>query len=340
MAGDAPIQAKVDDSSGGDELSKWVSELHLQRADREREHGRSVRRERMQYLVAALGAVLSLSSLSFQLVGLINDKVSASGTSILGLAIGFLLIISALTVSRDRSSFLVKPSDYSLAMRLGDDSETRTQIAEPADAREIEVAAIPLMRLQSRIDQHVTRLQKFAFANIAVGSIIASAGVAVIFLLFGGILGDNFNSSDFDRLNYMAFFVVVLLPRLSIVILIQVFAYFFLSMYRANLREIRYFQIELNDLDLLAEALTIASAQTPEKQDRQTIGLLFEMVKYRGDTFRAAVANDEALRTFEALSLHGNVIDKVTPLFRKQPETSRRTARITKTKKAPENDGT
>lgn len=48
------------------------------------------------------------------------------------------------------------------------------------------------------------------------------------------------------------------LPRLSLIVLIEIFAYFFLSLYKAGLAEIKYFQNELTNLEIKQLALQAA----------------------------------------------------------------------------------
>jgi hypothetical protein len=52
--------------------------------------------------------------------------------------------------------------------------------------------------------------------------------------------------------------VLLLIPRLSIAILIEVFAYFFLKLYRRTLDDIKYFQIQITTVEQRALAVSIA----------------------------------------------------------------------------------
>lgn len=49
------------------------------------------------------------------------------------------------------------------------------------------------------------------------------------------------------------------IPRLSLVVLIEIFAYFFLSLYKQSLSEIKYFQNELTNIELKGISLSIAN---------------------------------------------------------------------------------
>ena len=53
-------------------------------------------------------------------------------------------------------------------------------------------------------------------------------------------------------------YVVQFLPRLTLVVLIEIFAYFFLRLYKSSLGEIKYFQNEITNIEAKALALQAA----------------------------------------------------------------------------------
>jgi hypothetical protein len=66
----------------------------------------------------------------------------------------------------------------------------------------------------------------------------------------GSIQLDDAHSVDTARV-----VALVMFPKLSITLFIQIFSYFFLAMYRSNQQEIRYFQNEITLIDSFASAL-------------------------------------------------------------------------------------
>ncbi|MBL4761272.1 MAG: hypothetical protein JKY93_01065 [Gammaproteobacteria bacterium] len=77
--------------------------------------------------------------------------------------------------------------------------------------------------------------------------------VAVIILSFAAF--PNFlGLTPINNENFLAAF----LPKLSVSILIQTFAYFFLRVYRSGLEEIRYIQNEMTNIEMTFLALTVA----------------------------------------------------------------------------------
>ncbi|MBB1251183.1 hypothetical protein [Rhizobium sp. G21] len=285
---------------------------------------------RIQIVTFSFGVLISILSVFQQLFGF--PIMRADGDSFIFAALilgaGFAIIISSLVIVQRQNS-----TDRSVRAELLDRSNVANSTSSNASESRLsemrKTAPAPLHRIHDRLKEHLDRLRGFAFANIIIGSLIAAAGIGVIFSLFSGVLDIHGGDiSSIRETDYMAFILILFLPRISIVILIQIFAYFFLSMYRANLREIRYFQIELNDIDLMAEGLQLATQGNFGIENKDTIDKIFNMVKYRGDTFRAAIASDEALETFEKLSVHGNILETVKELTgsnaTKQPLRKRR----------------
>ncbi|OOF56176.1 hypothetical protein BKK56_04125 [Rodentibacter genomosp. 2] len=100
-----------------------------------------------------------------------------------------------------------------------------------------------------RIQNAIAAQNAKANFNLALGVITAVIGIA--FLVF---FIPNYNEPTFD----LSQFLYAFLPRLSIVILIETFAYFFLKMYKYNLNEIKYFQNEATSIEHRLQGLNIA----------------------------------------------------------------------------------
>ncbi len=66
----------------------------------------------------------------------------------------------------------------------------------------------------------------------------------------------------------LAFFI----PRLGVVIFVEVFAFFFLRLYKANLDDAKYYQRELLSLDLKSTALMTALVRNDEESIKRVIG--------------------------------------------------------------------
>jgi len=109
----------------------------------------------------------------------------------------------------------------------------------------------------TRLSSEINALGKRSRVNLIIGSLTAFAGVS-IFMLFVLKHADN-STADIYLAKEFA-------PRISLVIVIELFAYFFLGLYKNNLSEIKYFHNELTNVEhkhmALEEALASADKDT------------------------------------------------------------------------------
>lgn len=106
--------------------------------------------------------------------------------------------------------------------------------------------------LRVRIQNEIARLRKSANLNLVIGTLTTVVAVA-------GLGYEVFHEhyTAVDSVQLLAHY----LPRLSLVIFIEIFAFFFLRMYRANLLDIKYFNNEKTNIDFKVVALKIAIHQ-------------------------------------------------------------------------------
>ncbi|GAB3639147.1 hypothetical protein GCM10027422_47380 [Hymenobacter arcticus] len=100
-----------------------------------------------------------------------------------------------------------------------------------------------------RLKKEIEQLSRRANINLGIGSTVTIAALSSLSYF---IVHENFNSPDIK----LALFHFV--PRLSLVIFIEFFSFFFLKLYRANLHEIKYYQNELTNLEVKAVAIELA----------------------------------------------------------------------------------
>ena len=98
----------------------------------------------------------------------------------------------------------------------------------------------------ARLRDELGALERRGNLNLSLGVAVAVGGLAVL-----GRFAFAAGNGDLPP----AEAVSVFLPRLSLVLFIEVFAWFFLQTYRSTLAEIRYFQNELTNLESKAIAL-------------------------------------------------------------------------------------
>jgi hypothetical protein len=109
--------------------------------------------------------------------------------------------------------------------------------------------------IHERVSYEIRRLSYSANLNLAVGSVITIAAVSA--------LGYEvyFNSETYTGIIPLLSHYV---PRISLVVLIEVFAFFFLRIYKANLAEIKYFHNEKTNIDLIFRAIEISADSNME----------------------------------------------------------------------------
>lgn len=91
----------------------------------------------------------------------------------------------------------------------------------------------------NRMENEIDRINRRGGVNLIFGFSIAMAG---IFYLGYAILYKSAATDDIEYLYYM-------IPRVSFVIVMEVFAYFFLRLYRNGFEEVKYYQNELTNFD-------------------------------------------------------------------------------------------
>lgn len=115
-----------------------------------------------------------------------------------------------------------------------------------------------------RLSKEVLDLGRRGNLNLIIGALATLAG----FLIFGMmVLDSGFNpTSD----NFISSFV----PRLSLVILIEIFAYFFLGLYKSSLSEIKYFQNEITNIESKYAAMEYAVQYGDKESVNKVLGQL------------------------------------------------------------------
>jgi uncharacterized membrane protein YuzA (DUF378 family) len=112
-------------------------------------------------------------------------------------------------------------------------------------------------RTIKRLTEEIHALGKRSKVNLIIGSLTAFAGVSIFMLFVLERSGD---------VTSQAYLVKEFAPRISLVIVIEIFAYFFLGLYKSNLSEIKHFHNELTNVEqrhmALEEAVASADVET------------------------------------------------------------------------------
>lgn len=100
--------------------------------------------------------------------------------------------------------------------------------------------------LSYRIQGELSRLRRSANLNLVIGTLTTT--MAIIALGFEVFKNDLNFANSVELLSHY-------LPRLSLVIFIEIFAFFFLKLYKANLQDIKYYNNEKTNIDFKIIAL-------------------------------------------------------------------------------------
>lgn len=149
-----------------------------------------------------------------------------------------------------------------------------------------------------RIDFLISNQEKKANINLFIGIIVAFLGVLFIIM---NVLDYPKNELNLYQL------VLYILPRLSIILIIETFAYFFLRLYRLSLDEIKYLHNEATSIEHRLLALKVAL----EKNDEETIKeIILALSKFEKNSIEQTVVQENTPVSLEYLVKLADVLNK------------------------------
>jgi len=113
-------------------------------------------------------------------------------------------------------------------------------------------------RTLERLYEEINALSRRGNLNLSLGILTTIIGLGIL-----GYFVLEIHTIPEDKMAFLAHFI----PRLSLVILIEVFAYFFLKLYKSSLSEIKYFQNEMTNSEakLIAIKCSIMTSDAATK---------------------------------------------------------------------------
>lgn len=149
----------------------------------------------------------------------------------------------------------VNPSDSSLHEKDVDEESTANEIKHSFLASE------------ERINNEIKNLKRRATVNLSLGVCLSSAALLVFFfLIYNEELGKNL-------MQVFLHFV----PRLGLVIFVELLAYFFLRLYKTSLVSIQYYHNELTNIETKKIAAIVAIKHCDEAKIWQTVECLLKV---------------------------------------------------------------
>ncbi|WBA12715.1 amastin family protein [Salinivibrio kushneri] len=125
--------------------------------------------------------------------------------------------------------------------------ETLSKIQDKlADHNRLKEVESVFMATLERLRDETSALGRRGNLNLGLGIFTTIIGLGIL-----GYFVVEIDAIPEDKMAFIAYF----LPRLSLVLLIEVFAYFFLKLYKASLQEIKYFQNEMTNSEAKLVAL-------------------------------------------------------------------------------------
>lgn len=116
-----------------------------------------------------------------------------------------------------------------------------------------------------RLQQEVSALSRRGNLNLVLGILTTVTGLSIL-----GYYVFHVQPSGQDPWLFTTHF----LPRLTLVLFIEIFAYFFLRLYKSSLMEIKYFQNEITNLEAKFIALSIALESDNQETSDEVIAEL------------------------------------------------------------------
>lgn len=158
----------------------------------------------------------------------------------------------------------------------------------------------------NRLAREIQSLAKRGNINLFLGMLNAVSGLIVLNIIVFSVPPLP------DAISLLAHFI----PRLSLVILIEIFAYFFLNLYKQSLSEIKYFQNEMTNIESKYLGLKVASSGEPNDSLKQVTQNFMEternfILKKGESTVELEKQKHETKMNSELVKLLDKVVGKV-----------------------------
>ena len=117
-------------------------------------------------------------------------------------------------------------------------------------------------KIEERLEKEIKAVGKRANLNLVIGSVIAIIGWVLLYLFVCDV--SDMELEGWQLLN-------AFLTRLSIIIIIEMFSYFFLKLYRESMDRIRYYQNELTNIETKKTAILVACMLENDNEHKKSL---------------------------------------------------------------------
>lgn len=149
------------------------------------------------------------------------------------------------------------------------------------DKNQIDLIRTNILRTSDRLLKGIDESNRRSSVNLAIG-IVTTVFAAFILAYIAFETKPSFENVTSLFAHY--------LPRLTTIIFVEVFAFFFLRLYKAGLQEIKYFQNELTNLELQAVAI---EASLLQKQNDPMQGIIRQLIRTERNPLKQIEAKPE-----------------------------------------------
>lgn len=170
---------------------------------------------------------------------------------------------------------------------------------------------IPIRRsfdsASNRLRDELAVLNRRGNLNLVIGTLTT---LAAVWLLIYTAMGHNSEFLTFPSL--LSYYI----PRISTVAFVEIFAFFFLRLYKSGLVEMKYYQNELTTLALAEVAVELAAQEAKEKGFGDLPRILVGCDRNNG----TKVAGNEGRNNNEVLEKAANIVQELSKLIPAVPK--------------------
>ncbi|WP_323940827.1 hypothetical protein [Aeromonas hydrophila] len=168
--------------------------------------------------------------------------------------------------------------------------ELKSHIKYEAISERIKDSALDI---SLRLEREIRDLRLRSNINLMIGMIITLSGLLLLWSLVGTVDSSELlkalaSEGDESNSQFIKNLILPLIPRIMLVFFVEIFAYFFLRLYKNCLNEIKYFQNELTNVESRIVALELAHSSKNNEAISSVIASLVaterNFILQRGET--------------------------------------------------------
>ncbi|MHA0915373.1 hypothetical protein ACR9H8_11595 [Kosakonia cowanii] len=198
---------------------------------------------------------------------------------------------------------------------------------ETHNLREIIESNLSLKRLTDlsegitrRLRREITDLRLRSNVNLLIGMVITGGGLYLLWTTVSIIdsselLKQLASEGDDSNYKFIKNIVLPIIPRVLLVVFIEVFAYFFLKLYKNGLSEIKYFQNELTNIE--SKLAAVEFSHMTKNQDALKISIESLSKTERNFILDKGQTTVELERAKSESELTRNIIKTIPGLFKR-----------------------